>query len=354
MSTEMRALVYNAPRDGTSLQDLAQPKAGPGEVLLQVAAVGVCGTDVHAWQGTVNVRGPVVLGHEFGGVIADVGPGVEGLRVGERVVSETASWVCNSCVYCRSGHYNVCPKRRGFGFGADGGMAGYVRTRPAIVHRVPEALPLAHAALTEPVCVAFNAIIEKSRPRPGDHAVVLGPGPIGLLAVQVLRLCGPSRITLVGLRADASRLELAKQMGADEVIIADEDDAVAKVRSYGDGFGADLVVDAVGISATLDQSLDMVRPNGQITKIGWGPAPVGFSLDRLVGKAATLQGSFSHTYSTWERSLALMASRQINVEPLVSLFSLEEWHAGFEAMERLDIAKAVLLPNGEDLAEAGR
>ncbi len=352
MSDTMQALVYTAPRAGTQLREIAQPAAGPGEVILQVAAVGVCGTDVHVWQGGHNLTNRVVLGHEFGGIVAAVGPGVEDVQVGERVVSETAAVVCGTCIYCRSGQYNVCPRRKGFGFAIDGGMANFVRTRPAILHRVPLHVPMAHAALTEPACVAYNAVIEKSRPRPGDHAVVIGPGPIGLLCAAMLRLCGPARITMIGLRSDAHRLELARRMGADEIIVADEEDAVARVRAASDGFGADLVVDAVGIAATLNQSLDLVRPNGQITKIGWGPEPIGFSLDRLVAKAATLQGSFSHTYTTWERVLSLMGTGQLDVSPLVTLYPLEEWHAGFEVMEHLEIPKAVLLPNGPTLANA--
>jgi alcohol dehydrogenase/L-iditol 2-dehydrogenase len=171
------------------------------------------------------------------------------------------------------------------------------------------------------------------------------------MCTQVLRLCGVGRLSVIGLRADGARLDLAQHYGADEIIIADEEDAVARVRSWGDGYGAHLVVDAVGISATLDQSLDLVRPNGQITKIGWGPAPVGFSLDRLIGKAATLQGSFSHTFNTWEKVLTLMSTGQLDVAPMISLFSLEDWFAGFSAMEDLEIAKAVLLPNGRALAE---
>ena len=348
----MQALVYTAPREGVALQERAVPEPGPGEVILKVAACGVCGTDVHVWQhGMGGDRGPVVLGHEFAGVVAAVGAGVDGVRVGERVVSETAAYVCGACAYCRSGSYNVCPRRRGFGFQADGAMAGYVRTRPAILHRVPDGLPMAFAALTEPGCVAYNAIVEKSRPRPGDHAVVIGPGPIGLMCAAVLRLLGPARLTVVGLRRDGVRLELARRMGADEVVVADEEDAVARVLGAGDGFGAHLVVDAVGVSATLAQSLEMVRPNGQITKIGWGRGPVGFSVDALVAKAAALQGSFSHTYGTWERVLALLGSGQIDVSPLVSPFALAEWHAGFSAMEDLEVAKSVLLPSGRAAAE---
>ncbi len=351
MTDTMQALVYDGPRDATILRELARPAPGPGQVLLQVAACGVCGTDVHVWQGAFDLVGPRVLGHEFAGIVAAVGAGVHDVRVGERVVSETAAEVCTTCVYCRSGQYNVCPNRRGFGFGFDGAMANYVLTRPAILHRVPETLPMLHAALTEPGCVAYNAIIEKSHPRPGDHTVVLGPGPIGLMCLAVLRLTGPSRLTMVGLKADAPRLELARAMGATDIIIADDEDAVAAVMNAGDGFGAHLVIDAVGVSATLKQSIEMVRPNGQITKIGWGAAPIGFSLDPLVAKAATLQGSFSHTYDTWERVVRLLASKQIDVQPLVRAFELGAWHDGFVGMEELAIAKSVLMPGGATLAE---
>jgi alcohol dehydrogenase/L-iditol 2-dehydrogenase len=346
----MQALVFEGPRERTMLREVARPEPGPGEVVLKVAGCGVCGTDIHVWQHGKE-KEPVTLGHEFSGIVDAIGPGVSDVRVGERVVSETASYVCGACAFCRAGQYNVCPNRRGFGFQADGAMAHYVRTRPAILHRVPDRLPLGLAALTEPGCVAYNAIVEKSHPRPGDHAVVIGPGPIGLMCVAVLRLLGPARLTVVGLRRDGLRLDLAKQLGADEVVVADEEDAVAKVMNAGDGFGAHLVVDAVGVSASLDQSLDMVRPNGQITKIGWGRTPVGFSLDRLVRKAAALQGAFSHTFGTWERVITLMSTGQIDVRPLVSIFSLEDWHAAFSAMEDLEAAKAVILPNGRETAE---
>jgi L-iditol 2-dehydrogenase len=173
---------------------------------------------------------------------------------------------------------------------------------------------------------------------------VLGPGPIGLLATQMLRNTGPGRLVLVGLRRDAHRLELAKRFGADEVIVSDETDAVARVLALGNGFGADLVIDAVGVSATLQQALQMVRPEGQITKIGWGPGPVGFSLDPLIAKAATLQGSFSHNWSTWERVLTLMSAGRLDLEPFLNVYPLEDWRAAFERMDRLDVAKVVLQP----------
>jgi len=343
----MRAVVNFSDQPGSvELRELPDPQPGRGQVLLRVRAVGVCGSDLHQWHGPVGwaVNYPVVLGHEFAGEIAAIGPDVTGWQVGDRVTCETAAEICGVCEYCRTGNYNVCPQRRGFGYGVHGAMATYVVARQGLLHHIPEGVSFEEAALTEPASVAFNAIVEKSHPRPGDLIVIIGPGPIGLMALQVARLFSPLHLVMIGLARDEARLELAQHLGADRIVVADREDAVQAVRQLGDGLGAHLVVDAVGISETLRQSLELVRPNGQITKIGWGRAPVGFSLDPLIAKAATLQGSYSHTWPTWERVLQLMARGSLNARVISQTFPLEEWRAGFERMDSLAIAKAVLLP----------
>jgi L-iditol 2-dehydrogenase len=343
----MRAVVNFSDQPGSvELRELPDPQPGRGQVLLRVRAVGVCGSDLHQWHGPVGwaVNYPVVLGHEFAGEIAAIGPDVTGWQVGDRVTCETAAEICGVCEYCRTGNYNVCPQRRGFGYGVHGAMATYVVARQGLLHHIPEGVSFEEAALTEPASVAFNAIVEKSHPRPGDLIVIIGPGPIGLMALQVARLFSPLHLVMIGLARDEARLELAQRLGADRIVVADREDAVQAVRQLGDGLGAHLVVDAVGISETLRQSLELVRPNGQITKIGWGRAPVGFSLDPLIAKAATLQGSYSHTWPTWERVLQLMARGSLNARVISQTFPLEEWRAGFERMDSLAIAKAVLLP----------
>lgn len=343
----MRALVHYGSQPGSvELREVPQPTITPSEVLLRSQAVGVCGSDLHQWHGTQawHVNMPVTLGHEFCGEIALVGTDVTGWAVGDRVTCETAARVCGTCAMCRSGHYNVCPHRLGFGYGINGAAATYVAVRPALLHRLPDTVTWEEAALTEPCCVAFNAVIQKSHPRPGDLAVVIGPGPIGLLCTQMLRLCGVGHLIMVGLARDSARLALARDMGADEVIISDEGDPVARVCAHGDGWGAHLVIDAVGFAATLRQALDMVRPEGQITKIGWDPKPVGFSLDALVAKAVTLQGSFSHNYDTWERVVHLMGTHTIDVRPLIHRYDLADWQAAFQRMDSLEVPKVVLIP----------
>lgn len=343
----MRAVVNieRAPHR-VEMQDRPRPEIGPGDVLLRVGAVGVCGSDLHQWHNTHGwaVNYPVVLGHEFAGEIVECGKDVTGFSEGDRVASETAAAICGSCVYCRTGNYNVCPERLGFGYGTDGAMADFVRVPARCLHRVPENVPMQDAALTEPACVAANAVLELSHIRPGDFVVVIGPGPIGLMALQMCRLASPGALWMVGSRRDTARLEIARGLGATRTFVVEDEDVLEAGRAEGDGFGPHLVVDCVGISATLKQSLELVRPAGQITKIGWGREPVGFSLDPLIQKAVRLQGSYSHTWQTWERVLRLYSTGQIQAAPLRRTFPLDHWHEAFQTMDSLAVAKSVLVP----------
>lgn len=343
----MKAIVnYEAGSGKVEVREVPVPEVGPREVLIRVQAAGVCGSDLHMYHDSQGfpVKRPVTLGHEYAGIVERVGSAVTAFKAGDRVVSETPAYICETCIYCRTGQYNLCPTRRGFGVLEDGAMAQFVKTREAIVHHVPDGIPFEMAALTEPACVAYNAVAHHSQIRPGDYVVVFGPGPIGLMCVQIAKLFSPGRLTVVGTPRDKKRLEVALQFGADEVIEADGRDVVSELLAYGDGFGPDLVLDAVGVSASLKQSIDAVRPNGQITKIGWGPAPVGFSLDPLIQKAVRLQGSFSHNYPMWEKVLLLMAKGEINPLPMAKTYGLEDWKAAFDEMDALQHAKSIILP----------
>lgn len=343
----MRALVKYGRKNGdVEIRDVAEPaEIGPDQVLLEVKAAGVCGSDIHMWREHHSwaIKQPLVLGHEFGGLVAAVGEHVSGFKLGDRVVCETAAQVCNQCVYCLSGNYNLCPNRLGYGALADGAFTKYVVARPQILHHVPDNVPFEHAALTEPICVAYNALVEKTQMKPGDLVVIQGPGPIGIMALQIVRLRGAGTIVVLGTDVDKHRLEVASELGAHYTVNIQHEDATKLVQSLGDGFGADLVVDCTGVSKALKQSLDLVRPNGRITKIGWGPQPLDFSLDPLVGKAVTLQGSFSHTYPTWERVLGLLSTGQVNLGPVIGgVYSLDEWEEGFSKMEAGQNVKSVL------------
>jgi alcohol dehydrogenase/L-iditol 2-dehydrogenase len=336
------AVVNFAPEPhSVELREFARPEPGADDVILAVEAVGVCGSDLHQWTSTHSwkVNYPVVLGHEFGGRIAAVGGAVRGWKEGDRVVSETAAVIDPDSPLSREGLYNLDPTRRGFGYGVDGAMTRFVRVPARCLHRVPDGLAMEQAALTEPCCVAYNAVVNNSRVRPGDRVVVLGPGPIGILCAAMARLAG-AQVAIVGLERDRARLEVAKAYGC-EVIVGDAS-AWAKAR---DGLGVDGVVDAAGASAVLRIAMELVRPNGWITKVGWGPQPLGFSLDPLVQKNITLQGSFSHNWPVWERVLALLGSGQLDVRPIMGgIWTLDAWHEAFEKMHSGQIVKAVLRP----------
>lgn len=332
---------YAEAKGSVEVREIEQPEIGEDEVLLEVANVGVCGSDLHQWTSDHSwpVNYPVVLGHEFGGKILEIGPRVEGWKTGDRVVSETAAVIDPLNPMSRVGLYNLDPTRKGFGYGVNGAMTRFVKVPARCLHRVPEQVPFEEACLSEPCCVAYNSVVMNSNIRPGDRVVVIGPGTIGMLCAVMARLNG-AEVAVLGLEADRGRLEIAKGYGC-EGIIGDATDW-AKSR---DGLGADLIVDAAGASATLKIAMDLVRPNGQITKVGWGPQPCNFSLDPIVQKNVRLQGSFSHNWPIWEKVIGMMGSGMLDVKPIIGgVWPVTSWLEAFEKMHRGEVVKSVLKP----------
>ena len=349
MTDVMSGVVHYALEPlAVELRETPVPAIGEEDVLLRVGAVGVCGSDVHQYHNSQSwpVRVPIVLGHEFCGTVAEVGARVKGFREGDRVVSETAANICGECLYCRIGKYNLCPRRSGFGSGTHGAMANYVCVPARCLHHIPDVLLFERAALTEPCCVAYNAVAVKSSIRPGDTVLVIGPGPIGLLCAEMARIAGAGTLIVAGTKQDASRLDVARALGATQTVDIQSMNIVDYMRGIGDGLGADLVIDAAGASAAMKAALEIVRPGGQITKVGWGPQPLNFSLDPLVQKAVRLQGSFSHTFENWEKVVAMLSAGQINLGPVISqVAALDHWKECFDGMYTGKYVKAVLRPN---------
>ena len=336
------AVVNYAPEQhSVELREIEKPAIEADDVLLEVANVGICGSDLHQWTGDHSwpVNYPVVLGHEFGGTIVEVGNGVEGWKDGDRVVSETAAVIDANSPMTRRGLYNLDPTRKGFGYGVHGAMTRFVRVPARILHRVPDTLSFEQACLTEPCCVAYSAVVKNARIEPGDRVVVFGPGTIGILCAAMARLCG-AEVAVVGLEKDAVRLAIAREYGCESIVGDPTDWAMAR-----DGLGCDGVIDAAGVSATLQTALKIVRPAGWISKVGWGPQPLGFNLDPLVQKNVKLQGSFSHNWPMWERVLALLTSGTLDMKPIIGgIWPLADWREAFEKMHRGEIVKGILKP----------
>lgn len=342
MREKSPAVVNFAPSKGSvELREVDRPRIGDEDVLLEVVNVGVCGSDLHQWTADHSwpVNYPVVLGHEFGGHVVEVGSNVKNWKEGNRVVSETAAIINPDSPMTRMGYYNLDPSRKGFGYGVDGAMTRYVRVPARCLHRVPDQIPFEQACLTEPCCVAYNAVVENTRLKPGARVLVIGPGTIGILCAVMARLCG-AEVAVLGLAADEFRLAVAKTYGC-KTLIGEAGDWAR----LGDGLGVDCVIDAAGASATLKTAMELVRPKGQITKVGWGPQPLNFSLDPIVQKNVTLQGSFSHNWPIWERVIQLMASEKLDVRPIIGgIWPLSDWKVAFEKMHEGKVVKSVLKP----------
>ncbi len=338
---ETAVVNFSPEKYSVELRQIPKPEIGPQNVLLEVAAVGVCGSDLHQWTSDHSwpVNYPVVLGHEFSGRIAALGKDVQGWKEGDRVVSETAAVIDLNSPLRHQGRYNLDPTRKGFGYGVDGAMTKYVSVPARCLHHVPAELPLEKAALTEPCCEAYSATVENVKINPGDYIVVIGPAPIVLLCAALAKLQG-AIVAVAGLEKDATRLAIAKQYGCD-IITGDYSDWVKQ----GDGLGVDGVIDAAGVSQTLKTAIDIVRPAGWISKVGWGPQPLNFSIDPLVQKAVTLQGSFSHNWPIWERVLRLLSTGMLDIDPIIGgEWGLTDWKEAFHTMHSGEIVKAILRP----------
>jgi alcohol dehydrogenase/L-iditol 2-dehydrogenase len=345
-ATQPAVVQYALAPLAVELREVPVPDLGESDVLLAVGAVSVCGSDVHQSRNTQSwpVNVPVVLGHEFGGTVARIGRSVRGVREGDRVVSETAAEICGTCMLCRTGRYNLCPSRKGFGYGINGAMAQYVRVPARCLHGIPDSLPFDLACLTEPHAVAYQAMCVNSTIRPGDLVVVLGPGPIGLLCARMAALSGADPLIVAGLTLDAPRLETARRLGATRTVDVLSESLDDVVRGYSP-LGADLVCDASGVSRTLEAALRIARPDGQVTKVGWSPDVLPTDVNPIVMRNLRLQGSFSHNYPVWERVIHLLDRRTTMPETIVGLKApLEGWREAFDAMHDGRVIKSVLVP----------
>ncbi len=333
---------YSKSKGSVEIREVPLPEIGDEDVLLQVQNVGVCGSDLHQWMATQSwpVNYPVVLGHEFSGNIAVTGKSVKNWKVGDRVVSETAAVINHNSPLTKTGLYNLDPERKGFGYGVDGAMTHYVKVPQRCLHGIPDNLSFEEACLTEPCSVAYNAVVGNSQIRPGDRVLVTGPGTIGILCAAIAKICG-AEVALLGLETDRSRLDIAAKAYCIHPLYGNAEGWCKKT----DGLGVDLVIDAAGNSATLKTAMEMVRPNGQITKVGWGPQPCNFSLDPIVHKNIRLQGSFSHNWPIWEKVIDLLAKGNLNVKPIIGgVWPITDWRRAFEEMKDGRVIKSVLKP----------
>lgn len=300
-------------------KEVPQPPVGPQEVLIEVRACGICGSDVHGLDGSSGRRiPPVIMGHEASGVIARVGSQVQGWQEGERVTFDSTIY-CGMCYFCRRGAINLCDNRRVLGvscadYRQDGAFADYVAVPAHVLYRLPEGLSFEQAAMVEAVSIAVHAL-ERTPISLNDTAVVVGAGTIGLLIVQALRQAGCGQVIAVDL--DPARLKMACRLGADEGLKAETDDVLAQVLGRTAGRGADLAFEVVGLTPTLKLATQCLSKGGALTLVGNLSPTTEFLLQSVVTRELTLYASCA-SRGEYPACLDMLARGAINVDALIS------------------------------------
>ncbi len=324
------------------------PEPGPGEVLVEVGACAICGSDFHLIDGHVRrAKYPVVPGHELMGVVSALGPGAEGVEVGARACIENHVH-CGECYFCRMGRVNLCNNSRSIGMNVDGGYSRHVIAPAKSVLPLPDALDDATASVMQTLGTGYHVVMNRARLEAGESVAIIGMGPVGLCALAAAKYAGAR---VIAIDAVADRLEVAREMGADETIDVRAHDSVAAVQDFTGGHGADAVLEVVGgaQNKTMEQAFEMARKGGRIVVVGAFSVDAPIPLEHLQHLEKEIIGSRGHP-DTFEVCIDLAARGELNVKPMIThRIPLSMVHRGIEMMrERKDGAiKVVLIPNQE-------
>lgn len=346
----MKALLLSEYKK-LDLTDIPQPEIGPEDILVQVQACGICGSDIHGWDGSSGRRvPPLVMGHEAAGTVAAVGRDVKGYTEGDRITFDSMVW-CGNCRFCLSGQSNLCENRMVLGVSCGdyrryGCFAEYVSVPARICCHLPDSLSFEHAALIEAVSVAVHAA-NRTPVTLGDTAVVVGSGMIGLLVIQAIKQKGCTQVIATDL--NASRLEVARKLGADATINVSEEDPVARVLELTNGKGADVALEVVGATPTVKSAIDCTRKGGAVTLVGNLAPTVELPLQSVVTREISVYGSCASA-GEYPACVDLLATGRIKVEDMITARApLEQGHEWFERLYsgEPDAMKVLLCPTME-------
>lgn len=317
----MEALRKVTAGQGLQVQTVPEPTAGVGQVLVRVAAAGICGSDLHIddWERGYHWMAPhvpVTLGHEFAGEVVALGQGVTTRTAGERVVIIPGT-VCGTCYYCRRGLPDLCARRTIIGQRLDGGFAPLVAVPASNCLPVPDSVPLPVAAMTEPLAVCARAV-DVAGIKPGDSVAVLGPGMIGIGLILMARAAGAGRILVAGRSRDAARLEACRKMGADRTINVDEENVTTVLQAENEGEGVDVVLEATGVPVSIRNGMDAVRRGGTVVAVGIHDKLAEIDTLALVRGKRHLVGSHGSRPIDWARVVKLLPRISGQLESIIS------------------------------------
>lgn len=342
----MKALVKQNKECGMSslaVVDIPKPEPKDDQLLVRVMSAGICGTDIHIMNNEYPCNPPVTLGHEYTGIVEAMGKDVVGFAEGDQVISLTAVVTCGHCRYCHQGLLMLCESRKSIGSGTDGAMAEYVVIPYHLAFRVPDNFRGSQAiAIAEPLACCVRAVIEFSKVRPGDTVLVSGPGTMGQLTLQLVKLLG-ARAIVAGTPADQERLELALQTGADAVV-ANPAELLDVVHDLAPD-GVDAAFECAGAAPSLAGCIKALRKGGNLCQVGLFGKPITVDMDAILYKELVHTASFAQERSSWQSMLNILAQGQLDLDPYVSAsLPLADWQKGFELFQNRVGYKVLLIP----------
>lgn len=330
--------------EGVGIREVPEPKPGTGELKIKVHAAGICGTDIHIMFDEYPSNYPVILGHEFSGVVAETGEGVQGFSAGDRVVSLTAVVTCGHCRYCHEGLLMLCEERLSIGSGVHGAMAEYVIVPAHLAFKIPPAVSLDAAALCEPLACVVRSVIERATVKAGDYVLVSGPGTMGLLTMQLAMASG-GKVVVTGTSRDKERLKLAAELGAYATIDVEAEAAAARSATLTHGAGYDVAFECAGAAPSADTCLALLKKTGLYVQVGLYGKKIPFDLDLALKKEIRLTNSYASERTSWVRALRLLEFGQVDVQPLISAkLPLAQWRQGFDLAIHKEGYKILLQP----------
>ncbi len=346
----MRALIYKGPYQ-MPLEEVDFPTPESDEIIIKVRAVGICGSDVHGYRGTTGRRKPpIIMGHEFSGVVAATGKNVTDWKPGDRVVSSPLL-TCGICDNCLSGHPNICENRHCLGVDIHGAYAEAVCVHQSMVHALPDNVSFEQASMVEPLAVAMHAV-NQTPFQLSESVVIIGAGTIGLLSLMAAEMKGAGQIFVID--TDEHRLEFARKLGATHVINSKEADPIRIVKDLTHGSGANAVIEAVGITATASQSLYLVKNGAYVTWIGNSQPEIQINMQQIVTRELHLNGSYGFIF---EFAAALEAIQLGKIDPMVlaeKYISLEETGQVIDDLARGKVSYVkVIINHGFSKDESG-
>lgn len=340
----MKAVVKTKRGVGNiSYMDMPEPEPGTGELKVEVKMAGICGTDIHIYHEEFHSNPPVIIGHEFSGVVVKLGEGIKDYELGDRVTVEAPAHFCGRCKYCRTGNYNLCSNRLGMGWGVNGVFAKYCIIEEKMAHKLPDNVSFKAGALCEPLACVVHGM-ELTEISGQDVVIVAGPGPIGLLMLQVAKAEG-AVVVVTGTTVDKGRLEMAEKLGADYTINVQEQDAKSEIAKLTDGYGADAVLECSGNQNSVNTCFDLLKKGGKYTQMGLFGKPVTIDFEKVATKELKVTGVQSQKWTAWDRALKLLKAGKIQLEPLVTdVFPMSDWEKAFKAFESKNGLKIVMYP----------